>query len=180
MAEDIRDANSSSRELDAARQQSIIDECLRQEESCLYTSVTLHIWLRRVRRQKQFFAITPVLLGGFAGLSLLKNLTPEWFVALLAFVSGLLPALSDALSIQTSVDETTRLAAEYKSLQDRFRRVARITASQDVNQAEKFLSDLMDRMDVARSTSITPPEWAFIEARKKIAAGHYSFTVDGN
>lgn len=36
----------------------------------------------------------------------------------------------------------------------------------------------MDRMDVARSTSITPPEWAFEEARRKIDAGHYSFAVD--
>jgi hypothetical protein len=39
-------------------------------------------------------------------------------------------------------------------------------------------AELMDRMDVARSTSITPPEWAFEEARRKIDAGHYSFAVD--
>jgi hypothetical protein len=36
----------------------------------------------------------------------------------------------------------------------------------------------MDRVDVARSSSITPPEWCFEEAQKKIKAGHYDFEVD--
>jgi hypothetical protein len=36
----------------------------------------------------------------------------------------------------------------------------------------------MDRMDVARAVSITPPERYFEEARRKITAGHYNFAVD--
>lgn len=38
----------------------------------------------------------------------------------------------------------------------------------------------MDRMDVARSTSITAPEKYFKRAQKKIADGHYDFTVDSS
>ena len=178
MAEDIRHAGSGSGDLKDERLLAVVAECLRQEESCLYTSTTLYIWLRRVRRQKQFFVAAPVLLGAFAGLSLLKDLCPEWVSALLAFFAGLLPALSDALSIQTSVEETSKLAAEYKALQDRFRRTARIVAPHDIREGEKSLSDLMDRLDIAGSTSITPPEWAFKKAQEKIAAGHYSFEVD--
>jgi hypothetical protein len=72
----------------------------------------------------------------------------------------LFPALADGLKIETSVDEITRLAADFKALQDRFRRAATITALTDVDTAEQTLAELMDRMDVARSSSITPPEWA--------------------
>jgi len=69
-------------------------------------------------------------------------------------------------------------SAEYKALQDRFRRVARITALGDVDEAEAALAELMDRMDVARSSSITPPQRYFDAARKQIEGGHYEFTVD--
>jgi|SRR5579862_6358367 hypothetical protein len=178
MAEDIRQSDSDSGDLSNQRREAIIAECLRQAESCLYTSTSLYIWLRRIRVQKQIFVAAPVIIGGFAGLSFLKDLTPEWVSALLAFVAGLFPALADALSIQTSVDETSRLASEYKSLQDRFRRNALITTPHDIEVGENVLADLMDRMDLARSTSITPPEWAFAKAQKKIKSGHYSFEVD--
>jgi hypothetical protein len=96
----------------------------------------------------------------------------------MAFFASLFPALADGLKIETSVDEITRLAADFKALQDRFRRAATITALTDVDTAEQTLAEVMDRMDVARSTSITPPEWAFEEARRKIDAGHYRFAVD--
>jgi hypothetical protein len=99
-------------------------------------------------------------------------------MALLAFLASLFPALADGLKIETSVDEITRLAADFKALQDRFRRAANITALSDVDTAEQTLAELMDRMDVARGSSITPPEWAFEEAHRKIDAGHYSFAVD--
>lgn len=93
-------------------------------------------------------------------------------------MASLFPALADGLKIETSVDEISRLAADFKALQDRFRRAATITALNDIDLAEQTLAELMDRMDVARSSSITPPEWAFKEAQRKIDAGHYSFAVD--
>jgi hypothetical protein len=177
MAEDIRPANSDPRLIER-RCAAIITECRRQEESCLYTSTTLYIWLRRVRLQKQIFVAVPIIIGGIAGIAILKEALPDWIMALLAFVASLFPALADGLKIETSVDEITRLAADFKALQDRFRRAATITALTDVDTAEQTLAELMDRMDVARSSSITPPEWAFEEARRKIRAGHYSFAVD--
>ena len=160
------------------RRAAIVAECRRQEESCLYISTTLYIWLRRVRLQKQIFVAAPIIIGGIAGIAILKEWLPDWLMALLAFLASLFPALADGLKIETSVDEITRLAADFKALQDRFRRAANITALSDVDTAEQKLAELMDRMDVARSSSITPPEWAFEEARRKIDAGHYSFAVD--
>ncbi|HKS63111.1 MAG TPA: hypothetical protein VJT13_15520 [Xanthobacteraceae bacterium] len=177
MAEDIRPADSDPRVIER-RRAAIIAECRRQEESCLYTSTTLYIWLRRVRLQRQVFVAAPILIGGIAGIAILKDLLPDWVMAVLAFVASLFPALADGLKIETSVDEITRLAADFKALQDRFRRTANITALSDLDTAEQTIAELMDRMDVARSSSITPPEWAFEEARRKIDSGHYSFAVD--
>lgn len=177
MAENIRGSNPDASLVDA-RRRALIAECKRQEESCLYTSTTLYIWLRQVRRQKQLFITAPIIIGGFAGLSILQEWGFEWVTAVLAVIASLFPALADALKIETSVDEISRLASEFKALQDRFRRNANITTLNDVQGAENVLAELMDRMDIARSSSITPPESAFEEARRKIAAGHYDFSVD--
>lgn len=160
------------------RRQSIIAECLRQEESCLYTSTTLYIWLRRVRLHKQVFVAAPIIFGGTAGLAVMEDAMPAWAIAVLALLASLFPALADALKIETNVSEISRTAADYKALQDRFRRVARITAQSDVDAAEAALSELMDRLDTVRSGSMTPPEWAFKKAQKKINAGDYSFAID--
>ncbi len=70
MAEDIRPADSDPRMIEQ-RRAAIIAECRRQEESCLYTSTTLYIWLRRVRLQKQIFVAAPIVIGGIAGIAVL-------------------------------------------------------------------------------------------------------------
>jgi hypothetical protein len=177
MAEDIREQHTAHG-LTEQRRAEIVKECERQEESCLYTSTTFYIWLRRIRLHHKLFISAPILLGGLAGLSALKDWLPDYVMALLAFAASLFPALADALQIQTNVEEISRLAAEYKALEDRFRRLAKIGALSDLDSAEKGLAELMDRLDVVRSTSITAPEWAFKKAREKIAQGHYSFAVD--
>ena len=140
----------------------------------------LFAWLRQVRRQKQFLIAAPIVLGGLAGVTVLKNLWPDWIIAIFALSASLFPALADALKFETSVNEIARAAAEYKVLQDRFRITAYLTAKEDVDEARRVLGELMDRMDIVRSTSLTPPERYFKEAQKKINAGHYNFEVDGS
>ena len=177
MAENLRSPNTDLRPVEARRQE-IVKEALRQTESCLWTSTILFTWLRRVRIQRQIFVAAPIVFGALASFAVLKDIAPTWVIAVLALLASLFPALADAFKIQTSVDEVTRLAAEFKALQDRFRRLARITSLGDVTEAEKALAELMDRMDVARSTSLTPPQSYFEAARKQIESGHYDFAVD--
>ena len=178
MAEDIRASDSDPRDLIEQRRSEIIAEAARQEESCLHTSTSLFIWLRWIRWQRQVFVIAPIILGGLAGLSVLQGWFSGVLTAVLAFAASLFPALADALKIETSVEVAAKAAADFKSLQDRFRRLAKITALGDVEAADAGLSELMDRLDVARSVSVTAPEWAFEAARKKIESGDYSFAVD--
>lgn len=157
---------------------AIASEARRQEESCLYTSTTHYLWLRRVRVHNAIFIVAPIILGALAGFSVLKDFAPDWVIAALAFLASLFPALANGLKIQTSVDEIAANAAMYKSLQDRFRQLATIGVLSDLDSAESGLRDLMDRMDVARSTSLTAPEKYFRLAQKKISDGHYDFGVD--
>jgi hypothetical protein len=55
------------------RTQHLIDECKRQEESCLYTSTTLFEWLKALRKWRIVFVVGPVVLGGLATWPLLKE-----------------------------------------------------------------------------------------------------------
>src|SRR3546814_13689673 len=126
MAEDIRGPDPD-RDTLAARRRAIITECRRQEESCLFTSTTLFVWLRGVRWQSRAFVAAPIVLGGLAGLSVLQEWLPAWSIAIFAFLASLFPALADALKIEISVSEIARLAAAFKLLQDRFRRHAEAT-----------------------------------------------------
>lgn len=178
MADDIRNTHTDLRAVTVQRRVEVAKEAMRQSESCLWTSTSLYIWLRQVRRQRQFFIAAPIVLGALASFTVLQDVVPAWVVATLSLGASLFPALSDGLNIQTSVNEIARLAAEFKALQDRFRRVANITVLGTAEEAEAALAELMDRMDVVRSASVTPPEKYFEKARLKIEGGHYNFQVD--
>lgn len=177
MAEDFRNQDSDPRIVEARRVE-IVKEALRQSESCLWTSTMCFTWLRLVRLQHKAVILLPIILTGLAGFSYVKEWFPAWGVALMAFLATLIPSIAKALDIETHVNELKRLAAEYKSLQDRFRRLARVTALGNVDTAEETLAELMDRMDLVRSSSITPPQSYFEKARRQIEGGHYDFAVD--
>ena len=177
MAEDFRGEDPGKRAVEARRRE-IVKEALRQSESCLWTSTMLFMWLRRVRWQHKIITLAPIVLTALAGFSYVKEWLPAWAGALMAFLSTLIPSVAEALDIQTHVEELKRAAAEFKALQDRFRRLAKITALGNLDEAEADLAELMDRMDTVRSSSITPPERYFEKAREKIEGGNYDFAVD--
>jgi hypothetical protein len=156
-------------------------ECLRQAESCLYTSTTFYNWLRSVRRWRRVFVIAPVILGAIAGWSVLDEPKNEVFTlitAICAFGAGIFPALFVALNLNMSIEEISRVAAEFKSLQDRFRQAAEIKSLGNYDEFEAVVEGLMDRLDAARGYSLTPPDKFFEAAQKKIYSGDYDFGVD--
>ncbi len=159
------------------RKAEIVRECLRQEESCLYTSTALYRWLRSVRTWNRVFIIVPIILGGVASFGILKADRPE-FAAVLALIAGFFPAIYDALKLKGHADEIAKQAAQFKVLQDRFRQAARIGSSGELTDLEAEFRSLMDRMDDARAGSLPVPQKFFEKARKQIEGGDYTFTVD--
>lgn len=159
----------------------LIAECKRQEESCLYTSTTLYIWLRQARTARRVFVVAPVVLGALATWSVLSQPDAEalkWLTASFALLAGLFPAVYEALNLDTQIDEIARQAARFKNLQDRFRQVGNVMSLGTYDKFQGAFDELMGRMDDARSMSITPPERCFRAAQKKVGAGDYRFNSD--
>lgn len=161
------------------RTQNLINECKRQEESCRYISTTLFEWLKSMRWYRVFFVVSPIVLGGIAAWPIFKQQPGyEWLTGLCALLAGLAPAIQKALNLDVSLDVIAKYAHQYKILQDRFRQASSITALGTAEDFGKEFHELMERMDAARSSSLTPPERFFKKARDKIQAGHYDFSVD--
>jgi hypothetical protein len=161
------------------RARNLVDECRRQEESCLYTSTALFEWLKSLRLWKVAFVVAPIILGGVATWPLLTEQDGfKWITGVCALGAGIIPAVYKALDFDVSLDAVAKHAHEYKILQDRFRQAWRVTALGPFAEFKTEFDDLMARMDAARSSSLTAPERFFRKARKKIGAGHYDFAVD--
>ncbi len=161
--------------------ENLIKECKRQEESCLYTSTTLYIWLREARIWRAVFVITPIVFGAVASWSILEKPEVTWMVWLTAaagLIAGLVPAIREALNLDIHVEDISKHAAQFKHLQDRFRMAADTSSGKSIEDFETEVRDLLDRLDEARKASVTPPERCFVSAREKILNGHYDFTVD--
>jgi hypothetical protein len=161
----------------------LVKECKRQEESCLYTSTSLYIWLREARRWRVLFIVTPIIFGAIASWSVLQqpdNAWAIWITAAAGLIAGVFPAVREALDLDLHVDEISRIASQFKNLQDRFRIAADTGPDKAHEVFEAEVRDLMERLDEARKASVTPPERCFKKAQEKIKAGHYDFSVDEN
>ncbi len=111
-------------------------------------------------------------------MSVLQEENYVWVTATFALLAGMIPAVYEALDFKVNVDDISSLAAEFKNLQDRFRQAAEIESVKEENCLGDHVELLLQRLEMARGRSITPPEWCFKEARKKIKAGHYDFLAD--
>jgi hypothetical protein len=156
-------------------------ECKRQWESCLYTSTSFLIWLRYLRAFKVVFIVVPLILGSLATWDILNGAdlkSVKVFTSVCAFVAGLLPTIYSALKFDDHLEECRLLSGEFKNLQDRFRQAALISSRKPFGEFERDVAPLIDRLEKARATSFTTPEWCFKQAQQKIKQGHYDFDVD--
>lgn len=161
------------------RTQNLIEECRRQEESGFYTSTSLYEWLKFLRCLRVVFIVLPIVLAGIAAWPLLaKQIEWQWLTGLCALLAGIMPAVYKALDFDVNLTMLAKHAAEFKSLQDRFRQAWRVTALGEFNGFKAEFDALMQRMDNARAASLTPPERFFKKAQQKQMAGDYDFAVD--
>ena len=162
------------------RTKNMVDECKRQEESCLYTSVSLFEWLKCLRFWRVVFVVAPIICGALATWPLFaKDPGFAWVTGVFALLAGLAPAIYKALDLDVSLRVVADHASKFKILQDRFRQAWRVSALGAPDEFKKEFDNLMLRMDEARSSSLTAPERFFKKAQAKVRAGHYDFVVDG-
>jgi hypothetical protein len=157
---------------------SMIAECRRQSESCLYTSTMLFEWLKWIRWSRLALAATPIIFGAIVGLSILKGWVPDAVAAAMTLVVSVFPAMESILKVETRLEDVAKLAAEFKNLQDRFRQLAELKVPYEFDAGKVEFSELMGRFEKARSEGLTPPKWAYEKARSQIKRGDYAFDVD--
>ena len=165
----------------ASKNAELALECKRLSESCLYTSTTFFIWLQCVRGVKIVFIVVPLMLGSFATWDILTGSdlkSVKVFTSICAFLAGLLPTIYAALKFDDHLEECSHLAGEFKNLQDRFRQAALVSSGKPFADFEKDVEPLIQRLEQARASSFTAPEWCFRAAQKKIKKGDYDFDVD--
>ncbi len=156
-------------------------ECMRRSESCLYTSTSLFSWLRFLRWMKILFAGVPLICGSIAGWHILVNSQSpkvQYLIAICSFLAGLMPSIYLALKLDDHLDDCKRLAGEFKNLQDAYRQVALVSRHKPFDAFEAETKKLNERLENARKESVTPPEFFFKRAQKKVKSGDYSFDLD--
>lgn len=159
----------------------LVRECKRQFDNCLYTSVTLHIWLRELRNIRTFFTVAPIVFGALATWSVFSKsdaLPLKIVASLFALLAGLFPAVYHALKFDEHLEMCERLTGEFTNLRDRFRQAAQFSSRQNFEKFKEDFDVLMGQVEELRSRSVTPPERLFKKAQAKIASGDYSFNVD--
>lgn len=163
------------------RVDEIVKECFRQEESCQYSSAGLYIWQKVANKRKNWFIVSPIVLGGLASSQILTGIEAEWtnyVAAALALLAGFFPAIFEALGMDMRVREIGLSAGEFTNLRDRFRLLGNTGADMDFDELGPLFEQLMDRMDAARKTAPPLPEKYFNLSQKKISSGDYEFGVD--
>jgi hypothetical protein len=164
-----------------SKSSDLVQECKRLSESCLYTSTSLFIWLRSRRRIKTFFIVTPLALSAAASWRVLTEADTEAariLVSALALLAGVFPTIYAALKYDDELANCEHAAAEFKNLQDRFRQVALVGSKKPFSEFEAEFKQLVERLELARHSSLTPPERFFKKAQQKVKAGDYEFDVD--
>lgn len=157
--------------------EELIAECHRQSENCSYTALTFTNWLRVLRISKTFSAVAPILCGGLATWKIMAQ-NAQVLAATAALFATVIPPTYRASGTDSKIKEFETLAGEFTNLRDAFRQAALITSHKPFTEFETAVKPLFTRMEKARQKALTPPEWCFKLARRKIQAGHYHHDYD--
>lgn len=130
------------------------------------------IWLRWLRRLRTLCAVLPILFGAVATWKFLEGAPILGAVSTL--LATVIPPAYRAWKVDREIDDYTMMAGEFTNLRDRFRQAALVGSTRTFAEFDTEMRELVNRLDKARQKPLTPPEWCFKSARKKIKAGGYS------
>ena len=174
MAEDIRHDDSDDGQLSAART-ALIEDCETEEENCLYTSTTFFIWLRVLKTIRAAMWVLAAIGSIVSANSILGDAEDyQVIMAGLALTGVLLPGLIKAVRLDTAIDDYAAAAAQFKNLQGEFRRAAKVWSNKPFAEFEAETREITNAMNDARKASLTPPDWCFRRAQRKIKRGDYA------
>lgn len=174
MADDLRHDDSVNSGLSAVRT-ALIAECEGEEENCLYTSTSFFIWLRMLKiTRASLWALGAI--GSVAAAKSILGAEHNYPIVMagLALAGVLLPGLIKAVRLDSAIKDYAAAAARFKNLQGEFRRAAKVWSSKPFPEFESEARKSIKAMNEARQPSLTPPEWCFRLAQKKVKRGDYA------
>ncbi len=173
MAKDIRERSPGNGDLTEAHK-ALIKECREQSRNALYTSTSFFIWLRCLKIIRAALWIIAAACGAVAAstvLSRYENL--ELLIAGLALLGVILPGVMKAVKLDETIDAYNDAAPNFKNVQGVLRRAADIWSHKPWNEFEKEAREALATLDRARECALTPPEWCFKAAQRKVQSGDY-------
>ncbi len=91
-------------------------------------------------------------------------------MAAFALAGVLLPGIGKAIKIDAMIGDYAEAAAKFKNLQGEFRRARLVWSHKSLAEFEEESRKHFKAMNDARKLSLTPPEWFFKLAQRKIKA----------
>lgn len=178
MAKDLRDDDPSGGGL--IMKDALISECAKEEENALYTSTNFFIWLRILKGVRATLWIGGAVGSIFAASHILRGVGDGKIVmAAFALAGVLLPGIAKAIKIDALIRDYAEAAAKFKNLQGEFRRARLVWSHKPLADFEEEARKLFKAMNDARKPSLTPPEWCFKLAQRKIKTGDYDHDAGG-
>jgi hypothetical protein len=162
-----------------AAKAALIAECAREEENALYTSTNFFIWLRFLKGLRGALWVGAGLCSVIAASQLVRG-SPDLKVwaAAAALAAAALPGIGRALQIDAMIRDYASAAGVMKNLQGEFRRARLVWSNEPWPEFKAEARKLLKAMNDARKPSLTPPEWCFRLARRKVRASHYKHDAD--
>lgn len=178
MAENLRHDDPDDDRLRTARVE-LVSECAREGENCLYTSTSFYIWLRCLRWIRGALWVGAAVASAVAASHILRgDPSNRIWMAAAALAGVVLPGVGRALRLDSAIRDYAAAAAAFKNLQGEFRRAEKIWSQKPFPEFEGEARKLFRAMNEARKPSLTPPEFCFWLARRKIKKGHYRSDED--
>ena len=120
---------------------------------------------------------TPVIFGALATWKIVSQTSPTW-AAVFTLLATVIPPAYRASKTEVAIEDYTVATGEFTNLRDRFRQAALISSQKSFEEFEAVSTRLFERLEKVRSRALTPPEWFFRLARRKIRAGDYDHDYD--
>lgn len=173
MAEDIRTDDPRDGDLKAAHA-ALVRECREQSRNTLYTSTSFFIWLRVLKAARAALWVLAAASGAAAASTVLTHReNMELVIAGLALLAVILPGATKALKLDEGIEAYAAKVGALKNAEGALRRAANVWSHKPFKEFEREARAALAQLDEARNGSLTPPEWCFKAAQRKVKGGDY-------
>jgi hypothetical protein len=151
---------------------SLVEECMRQSKNCLYTAASFTEWLRWLKTFRTICLVCPLVFGALATWKIIEQNSPI-LAAVFALIAATITPIYLTLKVDEAISQYSDLAGEFTNLRDAFRREAGFWKDKSADEFRLAIAPLLERLEKARSHTLTPPRRFFEKAAKQIAEGVY-------